>query len=86
MFTLSSTCAVYLTREPNFNLNPTVLGVPMFDAAIIPLTLRALLEVSEMASKRPSWRMYTNARLWAFYVGALVEQAEASIQIDTYDH
>ncbi|EXJ69667.1 uncharacterized protein A1O5_06738 [Cladophialophora psammophila CBS 110553] len=70
--------AIYLTRGPNFNFNPTVLGIPMFDGAIIAHTLRALLEHSEVSSQRPSWKKYINARLWAFYVGALPEQANAS--------
>ncbi|EXJ61013.1 hypothetical protein A1O7_05166 [Cladophialophora yegresii CBS 114405] len=74
--------AIYLTRGPNFNFNPTVLNVPMFDASIIPRTLRTLLEESEISSKRPSWKRYVNARLWAYYVGALVEQAEATTRLD----
>ena len=73
--------AIYLTRGPNFNFNTTVLGIPMFDASIIPRTLRRLLEQSEMSSGRPSWKRYVNARLWAFYAGALVEQAEAFAQL-----
>jgi hypothetical protein len=75
--------AIYLTRGPNFNFNPTVLNVPMFDASIIPRTLQTLLERGEMSSKRPSWKRYVNARLWAFYIGALVEQAEPSARLDT---
>ncbi|OCT45591.1 hypothetical protein CLCR_01518 [Cladophialophora carrionii] len=75
--------AIYLTRGPNFNFNPTVLTVPMFDASIIPRTLQTLLEESEMSSKRASWRRYANARLWAFYVGALVEQADGSTRTDS---
>ncbi|KAJ9604639.1 hypothetical protein H2200_010753 [Cladophialophora chaetospira] len=71
--------AIYLTRGPNFNFNPTVLNVPMYDASIIPLTLRTLLEQSEMSSERFSWKRYINARLWVFYVGALVEQAETAV-------
>ncbi len=73
--------AVYLTRGPNFNFNPTVLNIPMFDASIIPRTIRVLLERSEMHSRRPSWRRYANARLWVFYVGALVEQAGGSSRL-----
>ena len=72
--------AIYLTRGPNFNFNPTVLGIPMYDAAIIPRTLRSLLEMSEMSSNRTSLTTYRNARLWAFYVGALVEQDGRSNQ------
>ena len=68
--------ALYLMRGPNFRFNPSVLGRPVYDAAIIPRTLRAVLEVSELRSIRPSRRSYTNARLWAFYVGAIPEQAE----------
>lgn len=75
--------AIYLTRGPNFNFNPTVLGLPMYDAAIIPQTLRTLLHRSEMYSDRPSWKLYINARLWAFYVGALVEQAESPVVYDS---
>ncbi|KIW92923.1 uncharacterized protein Z519_06772 [Cladophialophora bantiana CBS 173.52] len=73
--------AIYLTRGPNFNFNPTVLGIPMFEGAIIPRTLRALLEHSEVSSQRPSWKKYINARLWALYVGALPEQADASKEV-----
>lgn len=77
--------AVYLTQGPNFNFTPTVLNVPMFYASVIPRTLRTLLEQSKMTSRRLSWKRYTNARLWVFYVGALVEQALASAQPFRHD-
>lgn len=75
--------AVYLTRTQRFNFNPKVLGIPMFDASIIPRTLRTTLEQSDISSQRPTWTRYVHARLWAYYVGALDEQAEIASQSDS---
>lgn len=66
--------AAYLAKS--LNLNPVILGVPMFDArpALLP-ALRRALEDSEQLSTKAHRRKYMNARLWALYVGALAEQS-----------
>jgi hypothetical protein len=66
--------AAYLAKS--LNLNPVILGVPMFDArpALLP-ALRRALEDSEQLSTEAHCRKYMNARLWALYVGALAEQS-----------
>lgn len=74
--------AIYLTRSPKFNFNPTVLGIPMYDASTITQTLRSLLEQSESVSRRASRRKNTNARLWTLYVGALSEQINTTNRCD----
>ncbi len=66
--------AAYLAKS--LNLNPVILGVPMFDSrpALLPALQRAM-EDSEQLSTEADRRKYMNARLWALYVGALAEQS-----------
>ena len=64
---------VYLVRS--LNLNPVVLGVPIFDAAPSVLTaLRAALEESDRIFDEADHHKYANAKLWTLYVGAMAEQ------------
>ena len=73
--------AVWLVKS--LNLNPVVLGVPIFDAAPVLLpALRASLEKSDNLPYVSCWQRYENARLWALYVGAMAEQAFPLAGID----
>lgn len=66
--------AVYLMKS--LNLNPVVLGVPIFDCRPLLLpTLRASLEESDALFEQSSGRKDKNARLWALYAGSMAEQA-----------
>lgn len=73
--------AVYLVKS--LNHNPTVLGVPIFDAAPSVLTaLRASIDEGDRIFDEAHQRKFANAKLWALYVGALAEQASATPRVD----
>jgi len=60
-------------------MNPVLLGRPVYDGTAVLVALRKALELDRGTAERPfnmsSWDRYSNARLWALYVGALAERA-----------
>jgi len=63
--------------------NPVVCGAPLFDAEPNILRyLRSALARSEITLNPSQLAKYANARLWALYVGAGVEQAQAKAGVD----
>jgi hypothetical protein len=58
--------------------HPKIFGVHIFDASRLIVTLKHVLEASDVLSRRASSMKYRNAKLWALYVGALAETAAQS--------
>ncbi|ETN43937.1 uncharacterized protein HMPREF1541_11068 [Cyphellophora europaea CBS 101466] len=67
-----SLAGIYLVKS--LNLDPVVLGRPMFDMrpAVLP-ALRAALEQSELLMTDSEQLKYANSRFWALFVGAMSE-------------
>lgn len=63
--------------------SPQVMGIPIYDDTILSISLQRVLGASDLATKSFGRDKYINARIWALYIGALVERGTPQQQAPT---